>query len=199
MTYHDRILADSTDRPAWLAARRHRITASIAAKLSKPESIHLYLAAILRDGDWDGNAYTRHGTAMEPALLAWARIPQNTYLIHAEGDDRFAATPDGIEVLDSGELVLAQVKTTAKPFKTIPLGYRRQVWWEQFCLGAERTKFIWDLHDGAFDMTSLEPHVEIIERNDAEIKRMLAIANPLHDLLLEALAFERDMDLEVAA
>ncbi len=198
MTYLDRVLADSRDRAAWLAARRSRITASTAAKLSKPESIYLYLAQMLRDGDWSGNSYTRHGNDLEPALLRWARIPQNTLLFHAEGEDRFAATPDGIEETASGELVLAQVKTTVKPFKTIPLAYRRQVWWEQYVMGATRTKFIWDLHDGSFDMTSLEPHVELIERDDAEIDRMLAIARPLHDLLTEALAFERDVERTAA-
>lgn len=193
MTYLDRVLADSTDRPAWLAARRSRITASMAAKLSKPESIHLYLAQMLRDGEWDGNAYTRHGTAMEPALLAWAGFEQNTYLIHAADEPGFAATPDGIKTRSNGSLLLAQVKTSNKPFKTIPLAYRRQVWWEQYVLGAEETSFIWDVHDGGFDMTTLEPHIQTIPRDDAEINKMLAIARPLLELLTAAREFEQEI------
>lgn len=196
--YLSRVLADSEDRTAWLAARRTRICASDAGRLAKPASRPLYLRAKLRDGEWSGNAYTAHGNTVEHGLLAWAGIPRNTLLIHAEGEDGFAATPDGIEVLPSGELLLAEVKTTNKPFNTIPRHYLRQVWWAQYCLGATRTKFIWDEHRG-FDAVALDPHIEVIDRDDDEINRMLAIARPLLQDLTEALAFARELGLEEAA
>lgn len=189
----DRALASASNRPAWLAARSTRICGSDAGSLAKAESIPLYLRAKLRDGEWDGNAYTRHGHAMEGALLAYADVPGNSFLIRSADEDGFAATPDGIEVTPSGEIVLAQVKTTSKPFKTIPRSYYRQVWWEQYVCGAERTKFIWDLHDGAFDLVSIDPHIQIIERDDAEIEKMLAIARPLLSMLRSALEFEQEI------
>lgn len=197
MTYLDRVLADSDNRTAWLEARRDRITASDAATFAKPESLPLYLRAKLRDNDWAGNAYTAHGSTVEHGLLAYAGFPRNTLLIHAEGEDGFAATPDGIQVTPDGKVELAEAKTTNKPFRTIPLRYRRQVWWAQYVVGAERTKFIWDEHRG-FDPIALEPRWEWIDRDDDEIRKLLAIARPLLDELRKALAFARELGLEAA-
>lgn len=190
--YLSRVLADSDDRPAWQAARAHVIGASDAANLSKLESLPSYLLAKLKSDTWAGNAFTAHGNVMEPAMLAWAGVPRNTLLIHAVDEPGFAATPDGIEVLPSGELVLAEVKTTNKPFKTIPLRYYRQVWWAQYVLGATRTKFIWALHDG-FELTNVDPHIQIIDRDDEQIDKMLAIARPLLAQLRAAIQFEQEI------
>jgi hypothetical protein len=191
--YLSRVLADSEDRPAWQAARAHVIGASDAAALSKPESLDRYLLAKLKSGTWQGNAYTVDGNAMEPAMLAWAGVPRNTLLIHSVDEPGFAATPDGIQVLPSGEIVLAEVKRTNKPFKTIPLRYLRQVWWAQYVVGATRTKFIWAEHGGDFELTNIDPHIKIIDRDDEQIASMLAIATPLLARLRAALAYEQEL------
>jgi hypothetical protein len=193
LAYLHRVLADSNDRPAWLAARAHCIGASNAAMLAKPESIDKYLLALLKDG-WQGNAYAADGHHMEKAMLAWADVPHNTLLIHAEGERGFAATPDGIEVLPDGTIQLAECKRTVEDWsRTIPRRHYRQVWWAQYVLGAERTKFIWSEHDGGFDAVTLDPHIKIIDRDDTEIARMLAIATPLLARLRAARAFEKEM------
>lgn len=189
----DRILADrSVDEAGWFAARQWVIGGSDAAKLSKLESVPLYLAAKLKDGQFHGNAFTRHGRELEDALLQWAGIPRNEALFHHPNELGFAATPDGIEVLGDGSLILAEVKTTNKPFKTIPLRYLRQVWWTQYVLGAEQTKFIWDQHDN-FQRVDLEPHITVIDRDDTEIARMVSIATPLLAALRAARQFEMEM------
>lgn len=188
----ERILADrSIDEPGWFLARQPVIGGSDAAKLSKLESVPLYLAAKLRDGQWNGNAYTRHGRDLEDALLQWAGVPRNEALFHHPDEPGFAATPDGIQVVGE-RLILAEVKTTNKPFKTIPLRYLRQVWWTQFVLGAEQTKFIWDVHEG-FVSVDLEPHIQIIDRDEQQIAQLLTIATPLLAALRAALAFEQEI------
>lgn len=193
MSWHDRILADSVLRDEWRAARAHVIGASDAASLSKLESLPLYLASKLKSDIWQGNAFTAHGNDMEPGLLAYAGFEQNTYLVHAEGEPGFAATPDGIRESADGSLVLAEVKTTNKPWRTIPLRYRRQCWWAQYVLGAEQTKFIWMEHDGDFELTSIDPHVVNIDRDQEQIDRMVAIATPLLAAMRAALQFEAEV------
>lgn len=191
MSWRDRILADSVLRDEWRAARAHVIGGSDAAGLSKLESLPLYLASKLSSDIWQGNAFTAHGNQMEPGLLGYAGFEQNTFLVHAEGEPGFAATPDGIRELADGTLELAEVKTTNKPFKTIPLRYRRQVWWAQYVLGAERTKFIWLEHDD-FELSSIDPHVVTIDRDEDQIQHMLNIATPLLAAMRAALQFEQE-------
>lgn len=192
MTWRDRILADHRDIDAWREARRLVIGASDAATLSKLASLPLYLTAKLKSDTFQGNAFTAHGHAMEPGLLAYAGYEQNHYLIRSVDEPGFAATPDGIRE-EGGRLRLAQAKTTNKPFKTIPLRYRRQVWWEQMVLGAEQTDFIWAEHDGDFELKDIDPHISVIDRDDNEIHKMLAIATPLLAAMRAAADFESEL------
>lgn len=193
MSYLERVIADrAVDEAAWYEGRRPRVCASDAAKLSKRESLPLYLNAKLKDGGWHGNAYSKHGHDLEIDMLAWAGIPKTEKLFHAEDENGFAATPDGILVAPDGRLILAECKTTIKAWKTIPLAYYRQVWWAQYVLGAEQTKFIWDVHEN-FVRTDLEPHITIIDRDDKQINKMLAIAYPLLAALRAALQFEQEI------
>lgn len=172
--YQLRAIADQNDAPVWKAARVGRIGASDAAKYSKLESVALYAADKMAPG-YEGSMYTQHGHIREPEILAQLDIPQNTIMFGMSGNDRFSATPDGIK----GNR-LAQVKTTIKPFKTIPLGYRRQVWWEQMVMGPQFqiTDFIWEQYSlvNGKPVAEWDIHVVPIERDEEQISKMVTIA-----------------------
>jgi hypothetical protein len=175
--WSERVLADARDRDSWIAAREGRVGASDAATFSKAASVNLYTKAKLMPVYIAGaNSPLNWGHEREPVILADHGYEQNTLMIHAEDEPRFEATPDGIR----GNR-LAQVKTTIKDFKTVPLRYLRQVWWEQYVLGPEftETDFIWEKYDRLPDGTfapEFESHVVVVQRNDDAIASMVAIA-----------------------
>lgn len=190
--FADRILADSADRPDWLVKRETVIGASDAAKYSKLESVPLYALAKLRPS-WGGNRYTESGNEWEPRMLAHFGIPRNTLLVHALNEPGFAATPDGVEILPSGEVVLSEAKAKHNRVVAGPTpAERRQVWWAQYCWGAHRTKWIWqELMDGV--PRRYEPHIIIIDRDDDEIDKMLRIARPVLDRVRIARAHMKEL------
>ncbi|ANP74503.1 hypothetical protein [Cryobacterium arcticum] len=196
MSYLDRVLADSTDRPAWLLAREPIVGASDAAKLAKPESIDKYTASKLKPQSFGGNAYTESGNLWEPLMLMWAGIPQNTLLIHAEATPGLAATPDGLLVRPDG-IVLAEVKAKHDRIVNGPTpGELRQVAFQQHCIGPDvlYTEFIWaEIVNG--EMRTNEPKsLRIYPADVAQVLAdLLPIALELSARLTAALEFERGM------
>lgn len=180
-SYRDRVVADARDRIAWLKARARGVTATDVAKLSTPESVRAVAMAKLLGSRFGGNAATAHGRIREPAIAGWARtvygIEHNTTLFHAEGRRDHLATPDGLRERD-GRLELCEIKTTAHRWRSIPRHYLRQVWWQQYVLGAERTLVVWERHEG-FVPVGAEPECRWVERDDAEIARLRALADQL--------------------
>lgn len=182
-----RIVADSRDRVAWLRARARGITATDVAGLSSQSSIARAADAKLGAGPrFGGNAYTDHGRRREPEIAAWVAathgILPSSALFCAEAEKRHLATPDGVCVDGEGRVLLAEIKTTNKSWRTIPRTYLRQVWWQQHVLGAERTLFVWEEHDD-FNPIHDEPKSVWIERDDREIGRLVGLATDLIDEL----------------
>ncbi|WP_105566389.1 YqaJ viral recombinase family protein [Microbacterium halophytorum] len=182
-----RIVADSRDRAGWLRARAAGITATDVAQLSTEASIRRAAISKLGGGSsFTGNAYTDHGRRREPVIAGWIErnhtIAPSSALFHAEVEKRHLATPDGVGEDASGRVLLAEIKTTNKPFKTVPRTYLRQVWWQQHVLGAERTLFCWEEHRN-FQPLHEEPKFVWIDRDDDEIARLVQLATTLIDEL----------------
>lgn len=181
-----RVVADGTDRVAWLRARTRGITASDVAKLSTPRSIDTVAWEKLHGSSFSGNAYTRHGNEREPEIAAWVlqehRISPSQALFHAELDRRHLATPDGVAERASGQLELAEIKTTNKEWRSIPRSYLRQVWWQQYVLGAERTLMVWERHENFVPVG--DPECRWIDRDENEIARLVGLAERLIDTLI---------------
>ena len=122
----------------------------------------------------------------DPALAAWVAathgILPSSALFCAETEKRHLATPDGVCVDGEGRVLLAEIKTTNKSWRTIPRTYLRQVWWQQHVLGAARTLFVWEEHDD-FNPIHDEPKSVWIERDDREIGRLVGLATELIDEL----------------
>lgn len=176
-----RIVADGSDRTTWLRARARGITATDVAKLAGPRSIEAAAWEKLHGSRFTGNAYTEHGKAREPKIAAWVRqefgIEPSQALFHAEADRRHLATPDGLVLRQSGHLELAEIKTTTKVWRSIPRNYLRQIWWQQYVLGAERTLMVWERHE---DFVPLgEPEFRWVDRDESEIERLVSLASKL--------------------
>ena len=181
-----RIVADSRDRVAWIRARSRGITATDVATLTSERAIAKAADAKLGGSRFSGNAYTDHGRRREPEIAAWVAathgILPSSALFHAVVEKRHLATPDGIGVDGDGRVILAEIKTTNKSWRSIPRGYLRQVWWQQHVLGAERTLVAWEQHDG-FVPVDDEPRCAWVERDDAEIAKLVRLATSLIDEL----------------
>ncbi|MGO3885282.1 MAG: YqaJ viral recombinase family protein [Mycetocola sp.] len=181
-----RIIADSTDRVGWLRARSRGITATDVATLSTPHSIERAAWAKLNGSGFSGNRYTDHGRAREPEIAKWVAathgIQPSSALFRAEVEHRHLATPDGLTVTPSGSVILSEIKTTTKPWRSVPRNYLRQIWWQQYVLGAERTLVVWEQHTN-FVPVAEEPLCRWIDRDDAQIAGLVGLANSLIDEL----------------
>ena len=185
LPHERRILAHSSDRVAWLRARARGITATDVAKLSSPASIIAAARQKVHGSGFSGNVYTEHGKTREPQIAQWMLrehgIPHSDALFHAPRDLRHLATPDGLAVRDAGRLELAEIKTTNKPWRSIPRHYLHQVWWQQYVLGAERTLFVWERHDGFVPVG--DPECRWIDRDEDEIAVLVSLASQLIGVL----------------
>ncbi|WP_167139867.1 YqaJ viral recombinase family protein [Diaminobutyricimonas sp. TR449] len=180
-----RIVARSSDRIAWLRARSQGVTATDVARLSGPKALQAVALDKRYGSGFGGNAYTDHGRAREPEIAKWVRAEHGIHpsdaLFHARGERAHLATPDGVATLGS-TLVLAEIKTTSSPWKSIPRSYLRQVWWQQYVLGAERTLVVWEQHLD-FVPVHAEPQCRWVDRDENEIHRLVGLADQLLAML----------------
>jgi len=183
--HRTRIVARSTDRAAWLRARSRGVTATDVARLSSERALQAVAMDKLLGSSFTGNAFTDHGRAREPEIARWVRrvhgIDPSGDLYRAEHNDAHLATPDGIRARD-GRIELAEIKTTSRAWRSIPRGYLRQVWWQQYVLGAERTLVVWEQHRD-FVPVDPEPNVRWVDRDDNEIHQLIGLADRLLELL----------------
>jgi hypothetical protein len=179
--HRSRVLANSTDRVAWLRARSTGVTATDVARLSSERSLSSVAFDKINGSSFGGNAYTDHGNAREPEIARWVRsthgIHPSSELFHAHGERSHLATPDGVAIID-GAVVLAEIKTTSSLWKSVPRSYLRQIWWQQYVLGADRTLLVWEQHLD-FVPVDVEPKTRWIERDDNEIHVLVGLANKL--------------------
>jgi hypothetical protein len=181
-----RIVTDGSNRIEWMRARARGITASDVAKLATPRSIDAAAWEKLHGSSFGGNAYTRHGNDREPQIAAWVLrehgIDPSQALFHAESDLRHLATPDGLVLRQQGSLELAEIKTTNKVWRSVPRNYLRQIWWQQYVLGAERTLLVWERHENFVPVG--DPECRWIDRDENEIARLVGLAGQLIDTLI---------------
>jgi hypothetical protein len=184
--YRTRIVAHSEDRVAWLRARSRGITATDVARLGSARSVQAVALEKVHGSNFGGNAYTDHGRAREPEIARWVKahygIDASTALFHAAGIPEHLATPDGVAMPASGRLELAEIKTTKSAWRSIPRSYLRQVWWQQYVLGAERTLLVWEQHVD-FVPVSSEPECRWIDRDENEIHQLVELADRVLEIV----------------
>lgn len=181
-SHRTRILAHQSDRVAWLKARARGVTATDVARLTSEKAVKTLALEKILGSRFGGNAYTAHGLLREPMIGRWAGrvygMRASNELFHAEHNPLHLATPDGLRELESGRVELCEIKTTSHSWRGIPRNYLRQVWWQQYVLGAERTLVVWERHDD-FVPVSSEPECRWVDRDDAEIGKLIVLADDL--------------------
>jgi hypothetical protein len=184
--HRDRIVARSADRVAWLKARSRGVTATDVARLSSAKAVQAVVLDKLYGSGFGGNAYTDHGREREPAIARWVHgsfgIVPSDALFHAAGETEHLATPDGLAVNAAGSLELAEIKTTSHAWRSIPRSYLRQVWWQQYVLGADRTLVVWEQHD-AFVPIAGEPKHRWVDRDENEIYQLVRLADQVLEII----------------
>lgn len=185
-------VADIRDKVTWSKRRANKIGASDAARYAKVDSWPLYLKGKLYQ-PFEGNSYTQHGNDREPVILSQFHVEQNHIMFQSAGNPRHVATPDGI-VVGTQELILVQVKTTLKPLWKIPPSYQRQMWWEQYVMGTNRTLFAWELLDHDGRPTTMEPESEIFYRDEDRIQELITIADLVLAGMDSAAQFRNEME-----
>jgi hypothetical protein len=183
--HRDRVVANSSDRVAWLRARSRGVTATDVARLSSLRAVQSVAYEKLSGTGFGGNAYTDHGRAREPEIARWVLsnhgIAPSSDLYHAHGQPLHLATPDGVAQRGS-TVMLSEIKTTSSAWRSIPRSYLRQVWWQQYVLGADRTLVVWEQHVD-FVPISTEPRCQWVERDDNEIHVLVGLANRLLEMM----------------
>jgi hypothetical protein len=183
--HRTRIVANATDRVAWLRARSRGVTATDVARLSSARAVAGLAQEKLLGSSFGGNAYTDHGRAREPEIARWVLanhgIAPSSDLYHAHGQPLHLATPDGVKARGN-RVELCEIKTTSHLWRSIPRSYLRQVWWQQYVLGAERTLVVWEQHVD-FVPISREPQVRWVDRDENEIYVLVGLANRLLELM----------------
>ena len=180
LSYRERVVADATDRVAWLRERSRGVTATDVARLTGEKAVRAVVHDKLLGSSFSGNAYTQHGREREPEIGRWVArqhpgMRGNSALFHADGQRTHLATPDGIRERD-GIVELCEIKTTRSAWKSIPRHYLRQVWWQQYVLGAERTLVVWEQHHDFVPVSGV-PETRWVDRDDNEIHKLVGLAD----------------------
>lgn len=154
---------DEIDRDAWLRARLRGITATEAKILhigSNREKADVIKKKI--EGDtFTGNKYTDWGSFREGALLDLAGARKYGWLVHADGNPRHMATPDGL-VPTWGGFAVVECKTSKYPIglgseRFNNYGYLWQMVWQMYCAGASEAFYVWEQHDDDWSRWDARP------------------------------------------
>lgn len=183
-----RFLVRSTEREAWLEARRGGVSATEVAAAATPSGFEFAIQRRQNYVETEPNDLMIFGTESESEIMRFAHeehgVLPSDWLICAAGDRRQMATPDG---LSPDHSLIAEAKTTGKDWgDSIPIAYRRQVQWQLHVTGAERCLFLWQLRipddHGWFYMPWLEPKHKWIERDPKMISELVGTADRLLSL-----------------
>lgn len=144
---------DKIDRQAWLRKRLGGITATEAKVLHKGstrEKAEVVRKKIEGD-DFRGTKYTDWGSAREAHLLELAAATEYGWLVHAPGNERHLATPDGLRKTWDGFAVV-ECKTSKHDIalgspKFDDYGYLWQIVWQMYCADTDEAYYVWERHD----------------------------------------------------
>lgn len=174
------LIVDAENRPAWLEARRTRLTSTDIAKAMTPAGRAQVIQEKLFGLERSDNAAFKHGRDRESEIARQAEqrygVHPNRFLFDGNG---YSATPDGIG--DDRELGEYKTSVDPKP-RTFPRIYRDQVFLAQYVFGAERTLIGWEQHRNGVP-TDLEPDFWFIPRDDDRIAELLQVGSELADFL----------------
>lgn len=212
-----RALASSLDRAEWLRARMGGVTATeVRDIVNRGETFRRDLIAQktgVKPSVPFSNRYVEWGKEREQVLIEEAAgfgVEPEEHVFHAEGNERFLASPDGLGVDIDGRILVAEVKTSQHDLSVgspeyVRTGYEDQMQWQMFVTGAEGCVYIWEQHDndwvlgkdGVERPDPVDMGVEFVARDEERIAVLVTAAEEfLTDL--DAGAEEADADPVIA-
>jgi len=184
---HERFLARSSDRDAWLWHRSQGVTATMVAKAYTPGGFAEVVRDIENPRVIEPNAVMAWGTFREPFIAQVVKerfgVMPNDWLISKDaGLSKWQmATPDGLSL---DHLVIGEYKTSGKPLDKIPAHYMRQVQWQLWVTGAERAVFAYELR--LETPTGFAPGFDVVtqwvERDEKLISELVSVAEKVQDV-----------------
>lgn len=154
---------DKIDKDAWLRARLSGITATEAKVLHTGSSRDKaeVVRKKLEGDDFTGNQFTEWGSYREAHLLQLAGAREYGWLVHAPGNERHLATPDGLRLTWDGFAVV-ECKTSkydisfgSERFNSY--GYLWQMLWQMYAAETDEAFYAWELHDDDWSRWKMRP------------------------------------------
>jgi hypothetical protein len=182
----DRFIARSSDRDAWLAARRTGVTATQVALAATPSGFTQAVQEFAEPNTDFDNEFMAFGREAEPIIADWVKhetgIMPNEWLISGDTPHHLA-TPDGLSL---DHQLIAEIKTGGKPITSPPRRHRDQVLWQLHVTGAVKSAYAFNRRvpdgNGWFRFDYWEPQLFWIERDEKRINELIEVA----DRLMEA-------------
>jgi hypothetical protein len=180
----ERFIARSSDRDAWLAARAEGVTATMVAKASTPAGFRDVIEQLENPVDIIPNAVMDWGNYREPFIAQIVKektgiMPNEWLIAFDDGVRRWQmATPDGLSM---DHTMIAEIKTSGKDLRKIPIGYMRQIQWQLHVTGAERCLFAYELRlEGPEGFVpGFDVETQWVERDDKMIADLIAVAEQI--------------------
>lgn len=145
-------IADSTDRDAWLEARKNYVTATELAMLAGSSTDAWQRLKAEKNGTqprFKGNQWTAWGIEREPVIAQRCKemfgLEHNTTLFASTIDPRIAATPD---LIDPGDALVGDIKTRCLDrgeearLVEVPQRYYDQLQVQMFVMGVEESVLV---------------------------------------------------------
>lgn len=179
----DRFIARYSDFDTWEAVRAAGVSATEVRDAATPSGFLEVMERRRNPVPIIPNEYMDFGTAHEGWISLWLKaefgLMPNEWVIAAEDEPRFLATPDAL-ALDG--LRVGEIKTGGKEPKSVPLAHRRQANWQMRCVGAESCVYAFMLRaevGGVLVPAWMEPKTWVIERDDELIAELEITARRL--------------------
>ncbi len=177
-----RFVVESTDEPAWLAARATGVTATQVAKAMTVSGMAGVVSEMVSPPPTPGNAYMAFGRESEPWLAMWVKdryeVMPNRWLIAGERATDLA-TPDGLS-LDHTEI--SEIKTGGTEAPKPSRVHRDQIQWQLHVTGASRCRYTFMLRTPNFQPAWLEPVGCWIDRDENRIAQLKVKADQLMEI-----------------
>jgi hypothetical protein len=174
-------LVRSSEREAWLQARRGGVSATEVAAAATDSGFAQAVYKRLHPVEEPDNEYMAFGRESEAIIMAHAHrelgVVPNDWLFAFEDEPRFMATPDGTS---PDFRMIGESKTGSKIPKSIPRQHRDQMFWQMASVDADGGWYLFNqrVEDGHgwYFLGLIEPIVMWLDRDEQRIRELRDVA-----------------------
>lgn len=177
-------IIETKTREEWLEARKGYLTATDIAALMTGGPAAWKRIKEAKAGVAKSIGMTQpmaFGHQREPEIASYvttfadSRLAPNDQLCVSDQDQRLAATPDMLGIVDGVCEVIGEIKTTKNQWEEIPRNYWVQVQTQLFVTGAKHCVFAWEVHEdyvpGEIQTMIIHPNASFFEQIEDVVTR----------------------------